>query len=372
VTQQVPLVDLGWQHRQIADEIVEPMRSVMERTAFILGPEVDQFEREFADFSGIAHCVGVANGTDAVELALRAAGIGDGDEVIIPANTFVATASAVRRAGAQVAFADCDDDYLLLDPAGIEAAITERTRAVIAVHLYGQLAPVTALREICDRHGLLLIEDAAQCQGATQYGSAAGTVGLAAATSFYPGKNLGAYGDGGAVLTTEDEIAARLRRLRNHGGVAKYEHAELGTNSRLDTLQAVVLSAKLRRLADWNSLRQLAAERYAELLRDVEAVRLPQAAPGNSHVWHLYVVRVHNRDQVLADLQAGGVGAGIHYPQPVHQLAPFVADAAGRSYPVADAAATQILSLPIFPGITDEQQQQVASVLKSSLTVSVR
>ncbi|MGZ7015328.1 MAG: DegT/DnrJ/EryC1/StrS family aminotransferase, partial [Acidimicrobiales bacterium] len=311
---EIPLVDLVAQHAEVADEIELGFREVMASTSFIGGARVEAFEQDFGAWWGRRSAIGVANGTDALELMLRAADIGPGDEVIVPANSFIATASAVVRAGARPVFADVDPSHLLIDPESVAARITSRTRGVIAVHLYGQIAPMERLRGIVAGTQILLFEDAAQAHGARRFDEPAGTVGLAAATSFYPGKNLGAYGDGGAVLTDSAELAHRVRLLANHGTNGKYEHETLGFNSRLDSLQAVVLHAKLRRIDDWNAARRTAAARYDELLRDEPSLWLPQTMAGNEHVWHLYVVRVPRRDQVLAHLHAEGVGAGVHYP----------------------------------------------------------
>ncbi|HEV7784626.1 MAG TPA: DegT/DnrJ/EryC1/StrS family aminotransferase, partial [Thermoanaerobaculia bacterium] len=313
----IPLVDLKAQHAEIAAEVEAGFASVMAETAFILGPAVAEFETAFARFCGVPHCLGVGNGTDAVELVVRALGLGPGDEVMVPANTFIATALGVLRAGATPVLVDCDA-FFLMDTAQVEERITPRTRALLPVHLFGQIADMETLREITTPRGLALLEDAAQSQGARRHGRASGSLGDAAATSFYPGKNLGAYGDGGAVLTASDEIAAHVRKLRNWGSERKYHHPELGFNSRLDTLQAVVLSAKLRRLEAWNAARRRAATRYDELLAGLAGVETPPTLPGNEHVWHLYVVRVPRRDEVLAKLNAEGIGAGIHYPTPLH------------------------------------------------------
>lgn len=360
----VPLVDLGLQHAQVAAEVALGFDEVLASGAYVGGPQVGLFEREYAEFLGVRHCVAVGNGTDAIELALRALGVGAGDEVVLPANTFVATAEAVVRAGAVPVLADVDDEHLLLDPDRAAAAVRPATRAVVPVHLFGQTAPVERLDELVRAHGLLLVEDAAQSQGATRHGRLAGSLGDAAATSFYPGKNLGAYGDAGAVMTDSDEVARRVRLLGNHGSAAKYRHDELGFNSRLDTLQAVVLRAKLARLQGWNVERRAAADTYDALLADLPGVRRPARLPGNEDVWHLYVVRVADRDAVLARLQAAGIGAGVHYPVPVHLQNAFRHLGAGPgSFPVAEAAAAQILSLPLFPGITLEQQERVVAEL---------
>jgi dTDP-4-amino-4,6-dideoxygalactose transaminase len=359
----IPLVDLAWQRAQIEDEVQSGFAAVLKRCDFIGGGAVKQFEEEYAAFLGVRHVVGVANGTDAIEMALRALGVGLGDEVIIPANTFIATAEAVVRAGAKPVLVDCDDEAMLLDPTLVEAAITAETKAIAPVHLYGQFAPIEQLPASLVQRGIAVVEDAAQSQGATRNGRAGG-LGRIAATSFYPGTNLGAFGDAGAVMTDDDELATAVRLLGAHGSAVKYEHTRYGFNSRLDTLQAVVLRAKLARLADWNALRRQAAQRYADLLGDLAAVRLPATLAGNEHVWHLYVIRVEDRDAVLKQLHAEGVGAGIHYPVPVH-LQPAFADLgyAEGDFPVTEAAGQRILSLPIFPGITEAQQQRVSDVL---------
>lgn len=368
-TQQVPsvpFVDLRLQHRRIAGQVQAAIADVMDRAAFVLGPEVAAFEEQFAQFCGARHCVGVGNGTDALELALRGAGVGTGDEVIVPANTFVATAEAVRRAGATLVLADCTEDFLV-DPASVAEKVTPRTKAVIPVHLYGQIAQVKAIQDAVGA-SVLLFEDAAQAQGASQGDSRAGSLGVAAGTSFYPGKNLGAYGDAGAVVTDSDEIAERVRMLRNHGGIRKYEHSLVGTNSRLDGVQAAVLSIKLRELDAWNAERAEAATRYEELLADIDAVVCPAVVPGNQHVWHLYVVRVPRRDKVLATLAEAGIGVGIHYPAPVHLLPAFADLGLGvQSFPVAERLAGEILSLPMFPGITAQQQERVAEVVRAGV-----
>jgi dTDP-4-amino-4,6-dideoxygalactose transaminase len=364
----VPLVDLAFQHAQVGAEIARGWQRVLERTAFVLGDEVAEFEQAYAAFVGIDHCIGVGNGTDALELALRALEIGGGDEVIVPANSFIASALAVRRAGATPVFVDADPDHLLIDPESVAARMTARTRAVMPVHLFGQVAPMADITALASDAGCAVVEDAAQAQGATQGGRHAGAFGAIAGTSFYPGKNLGAYGDAGAVMTNDAALAGKVRALRNYGSEVKYHHPEPGFNSRLDTVQAVVLLVKLARLAGWNDERRVAAARYESLLADVEAVRLPRVFAGNEHVWHLYVVRVAERDTVLASLHEQGIGAGIHYPVPIHLQGAF-SDLGHRlgDYPVAEAAAGDMLSLPLFPGITADQQERVADALRKAV-----
>ena len=362
----VPMLDLSYQNDQVAEEVRAGFDRVVAASSFIQGPEVALFEAAFAEYCDTNFVVGMGNGTDAIEVALRAAGIGAGDEVIVPANTFVATAEGVVRAGATVAFADCDDAFLL-DTESLRARITPKTRAVIAVHLYGQTAPMDEIRAVIGPD-MLLIEDAAQSQGATYRGRRAGSLGDIAGMSFYPGKNLGAFGDAGAVLTDSSELASRARAVGNHGGLRKYEHLVVGTNSRLDTLQAVVLSAKLKRLDGWNTERRTLAERYSGLLADASGVITPVTRLENEHVFHQYIVRVNERNRVFADMNALGVGVGIHYPLPVHLVPAFAShDFPKGSFPVAECRANEILSLPIYPGLTEAQQARVVEVLLSCL-----
>ncbi|WP_214406166.1 DegT/DnrJ/EryC1/StrS family aminotransferase [Pseudonocardia lacus] len=363
----IPLVDLAWQHAQVGDEVAAGWAEVLAKTAFVGGPAVARFEAEYAEYTGAGHCIGVANGTDAIELALRALGVGPGDECVLPANTFIATAEAVARTGATPVLVDCRPDDALIDLDLVDAAITPRTKAVLPVHLYGQMADLAALAERLPE-GVALVEDAAQSQGARRDGVGSGAAGAIAATSFYPGKNLGAYGDAGAVTTSDGELAAAVRLLGAHGSSRKYVHDTLGFNSRLDALQAVVLSVKLRRLDDWNEQRRAAAKRYEALLSGLEQVGLPVVADGSEPVWHLYVVQVDRRDEVLAELNAGGIGAGIHYPTPVHLTGAFAGLGKGEgTFPVAEAMGGRILSLPLFPGITAEQQERVAEALTAAV-----
>ena len=362
----VPLVDLKAAHAEVADEVQAGMASVISRTAFVGGPEIAAFEEQYSQFIGVDHVISVASGTDALEIPLRALGLKPGDEVIVPANTFIATAEAVIRAGGVPTFADVTSDALL-DPVSAEAAITPRTVGIAPVHLFGQMPEMTAIAAIAAANGLFILEDAAQAQGAAQAGRSAGTIGVAAGTSFYPGKNLGAYGDAGAVLTNDAQVARTARLMINHGSATRYVHEVFGFNSRMDTLQAVVLSAKLRRLADANERRRAAAARYAELLADLP-VEAPRTVPGNEHVWHLYVIRVANRDRVLAHLNANGIGAGLHYPVPMHLTPALATDRFGAGdFPVAEDLAGRILSLPLFPQITPVQQERVVEVLAEAI-----
>ncbi|HEV3408156.1 MAG TPA: DegT/DnrJ/EryC1/StrS family aminotransferase, partial [Gaiellaceae bacterium] len=314
----LPLVDVRRQYRSIKDEIDEAIAGVLESGQFILGEEVDRFEREFAGYCGVRECIGVASGTAAIELALEALGVGAGDEVVAPANTFIATVVPVLRLGARPVLVDCDARTATIDVDRAADAITGRTKAVIAVHLYGQPADMRALRALCDERGLALVEDACQAHGARWEGRRVGGLGRVAAFSFYPGKNLGAFGDGGAVTTDDEALAERVRLLRDLGQRRKYEHVVVGGNERLDTLQAAILRVKLRHLDRWNEERRSHAAAYARALADGGGVALPATASWAEHVWHLYVVRSHDRDALRDALVRDGIGAGMHYPTPLH------------------------------------------------------
>lgn len=364
----VPFVDLRPQHEAISARIAPELERLMAAGAFTDGPEVAAFEAAFARFSGARHGIGVASGTDALEIALRACGIGPGDEVIVPANSFAATAEAVVRAGADPVFVDVDRDSLLIDPAAVDAAVGDRTRAVVPVHLYGQMAPMTEITALARRHDLVVVADAAQAQGASARGVGIAAGADAVATSFYPTKNLGAYGDGGAVLTDRADVADLARSLGHHGIEGdRTNHARVGFTSRLDALQAVVLRAKLDHLVGWNRARRDAAARYDELLLDGPGLRPPATSPGNVHVWHLYVVRVPDRDAVIAALAERGIGAGSHYPVALHRLPAFSPWSRRAQCPEAEQAAATVLSLPMFPGITAAQQSRVVEALTEVL-----
>jgi dTDP-4-amino-4,6-dideoxygalactose transaminase len=364
VSTKIPFLDIASQQAEIADEVLPVWQTQFTSAGFIGGPEVAAFEEEYAAYIGVEHVVGVSNGTDALELAFRAVGVEPGDEVIMPANTFIATAEAASRIGAVPVFVDVDPQYLLIDPDAIEAAITPRTRAIVPVHLYGQTAPVESILPIGEHHGIAVVEDAAQSQGAASTAGRAGALGRVAGTSFYPGKNLGAAGDGGAVMTNDADVAAFIRNVAAHGSSVKYVHDRIGMNARLDAVQAPVLRAKLRRLDKWNVARRTAADRYGELLAGVEGVRAPAVRPGNEDVWHLYVVQIEERERVMADLAAAGVGVAIHYPTPVHLTEAYAGLGYRRGqFPVAEAAADRILSLPMFPHLAPEQQERVVKEL---------
>ena len=363
----VPFVDLQAQYRAIRAEVDEAIRRVLESSAFILGREVEAFERAFAEYVGARECVGVSNGTAAIQLALTACGVGAGDEVIVPANTFFATAEAVSTAGATPVFVDCDPVTYNIAAGEIEAAVTERTRAVIPVHLYGQPADLDAVAEVAARHGLVVIEDAAQAHGARYKGGRVGARGRAGCFSFYPGKNLGAYGEGGAVVTDDPEVARRVRMLRDHGSAVKYRHELIGYNFRLEGMQGAVLGVKLKYLDGWNGLRRAHAARYRELLAPLEeagALALPREAHGVEHVYHLFVVQTDARDALQRYLSAAGVQTGIHYTVPVH-LQPAYAPLGHKEgdFPRAESQSRRVLSLPMFAELTGQQIGYVADAL---------
>ncbi len=367
----IPLVDLKASWAAVEREVLEGFERVFASTSFVLGPEVAAFERDYAAFIGTSACIGVATGTDAIELLVRAAGITG--EVLVPTNSFIASALAVSRAGATPRFVDCDDEGLLCLES-CHAKLTSKTEVVLPVHLYGQCAPMEKVEVFAREHGALkVIEDAAQAQGARRNNRVAGTWGLGAATSFYPGKNLGAAGDAGAITTNDDGVATRVRALRNYGGATKYVHPETGFNSRLDSLQAVVLSAKLKHLAEGNARRRAAAERYVSLLRNVRDVRLPRVAAGNESVWHLYPIRVpaKARDRVVASMQSAGVAVGVHYPTPIHLQGAFATHAHRvGDFPVAEARAAELISLPMYPELSADQQAHVADALTRALATA--
>jgi dTDP-4-amino-4,6-dideoxygalactose transaminase len=367
----VPLLDLQVQYAAIRAEVLAAVTRVCDAQHFILGPEVEQFENEIARAIGVRHAVGVSSGSDALLVSLMALGIGRGDEVITPDFSFFATAGCVARLGATPVFADVDALTLTLDPAAVARAITPRTRAVIPVHLYGLCADMDPLNALAAAHGLAVIEDAAQGLGSTYNGRAAGTLATAGCFSFFPTKNLGAFGDGGLVTTNDDVLAERVRLLRNHGASPKYHHREIGGNFRLDALQAAVLGVKLPHLDRWNSSRRDNAASYRDLLTGAGLagrVVLPVEPPGRRHTYHQYVVRVPERDAVRQALAANGVGTEVYYPVPFHRQACF-ADASRDvgAYPNSEAAAADVLALPIYPGITRDQQEHVVSCLQHAV-----
>jgi dTDP-4-amino-4,6-dideoxygalactose transaminase len=364
---RVPFVDLRAQYRSIKDDVRKAIMDVVEDSAFVGGRYVEAFEREFAEFCGRKCAVGVSSGTSALHLALLAMGLKPGDEVITAANTFIATTEAISHAGGSVVLVDIDADSYNLDPSLLEQAITGRTKFVIPVHLYGQAADMDPILDIARKHALLVLEDAAQAQGAQYKGKMTGSLGDAAAFSFYPAKNLGAYGDAGIITTDDEAMADRIRLFSNHGRRSSNDHAVEGFNARLDGIQAAVLSAKLPNLNRWNEMRRKAAGRYDELLKDVDVIT-PRMMPYASHVYHLYVIRVTDRDRVRAELARRDVACGMHYPTPIHLLDAYAhMEKPEGSYPITEAAANEILSLPMYPEITEEQQQYVADCLAEVL-----
>lgn len=362
----VPFNDLAAQYHSIQEDIDAAIKGVIERSAFIGGEELERFEQEFAAYCEAPACAGVANGTDAIELALKLLGVGPGDEVIVPAMTFIATVEPVLAVGAVPVVVDVDPATFTMSPVTAEAAITARTRCILTVHLHGLMADMAALRDIADRHGLLLVEDAAQAHGARQRGLHAGAIGDAATFSFFPGKNLGAYGDAGAVIARDANLVAQIRQLRNHGRTPgeKYLHGALGRNSRLDNLHAAILRVKLARLDEWNSRRRAIAARYDAALADYFAI--PVVPAGSEHVYHVYSLRTPDRDALAAWLSQRGVASGRHYPIPLHRqpaIVPHLGDGP-VSCPVADEFADTCLSLPIFPEMTEAQ---IAAVIEATL-----
>jgi dTDP-4-amino-4,6-dideoxygalactose transaminase len=364
--QPIPLVDLQAQARDLDAEIREAVASVLARCDFILGEELSRFENAFAQYCGVPYAVGVASGTDALRLACRALGLAAGDEVIVPAMTFAATAFAVSLAGATPVPVDVRSEDALIDPGKIEPAITPRTRAIIPVHLYGQCAEMDEIRSIAARHSLAVIEDAAQAHGATHRGKRAGSLGDIGCFSFYPAKNLGACGDGGAVTTARADLADRIAMLRNCGARTKYYHDEVASNSRLDTLQAAILRVKLKYLDEWNAARRRRGGQYDAALRRVPGVAVTHHAAGS--VYHLYVVRLAGRDAVLKKLHARGVGAGIHYPFALHQLEAYASLGYRRGdFPVAEDWARRCLSLPLYPELTPSKAEACIAALRAAI-----
>ena len=369
---KLPLVDLKAQHALVAAEVEAAVEGVMRNADFILGGDVAAFEEEFARYCESAECVGLDSGMSALELGMRAMGIGPGDEVITPAGSFIASSSAISFTGATPVWVDVDPVSYNIDASRIEAAITPRTRAIMAVHLYGQPADMDAILAIAERHGLPVIEDACQSHGARYRGRRTGSMGAFAAFSFYPSKNLGAYGDAGALTTNDRTLAERVRMMRNYGQRAKYDHVYLAWNRRLDTLQAAVLRVKLRHLDAWNSARRTIASLYGGLLEHSGAA-LPHSAAGVEHVYHLYVVQVADRDRVQAELTAAGIGTGIHYPVPIHlQEAYSDRGLAAGAFPVTEAAATRVLSLPMYPELAEADVRRVAAAVGEALSASAR
>jgi dTDP-4-amino-4,6-dideoxygalactose transaminase len=362
----IRFLDLARETEELRSELDDAVDRVLGSGRFILGEEVSAFERAFAAYCGAAAAIGVASGTDAITLALAALGVGSGAEVVTAANTCVPTVVGIERAGATPVLADVDPATATLAAHSVEEALTERTRAVVAVHLYGRCAEMEPLLALARRHGLFLVEDAAQAHGAEYNGVRVGALADAAAFSFYPTKNLGALGDAGAVVTNDQKVADRARALRNYGEDDDRVSHERGLNSRLDSLQAAVLRAKLPFLDAWNERRRALAASYAWLLADAE-VELPQAEPREQHVFHLFPVRVHRRDEIRDALAARGIETAVHYPRPVHRHPAYSRLGAGRSFPVSERLCEQVLSLPLYPQLTDAEAEKVAGSLRDAI-----
>jgi dTDP-4-amino-4,6-dideoxygalactose transaminase len=353
----IPLVNLDRQYETLRAEIGPAIDAVLESKAFILGPYVQAFEKEFAAYTGARHAIGCSSGTSAISLALEAMGVGAGDEVITVGHTFAATAGGIRHVDAIPVFVDVDPDAYLMDPAALEKAITTRTKAIVPVHLYGTPCDMDAINRVAQKHGLFTLEDAAQAHGATRNGKGAGSMGTAATFSFYPGKNLGAYGDAGAITTNDDALAERMRKLRDHGRMSKYAHDIVGYNHRMDGIQGAILSVKLKYLPAWNARRAAVAARYDGVLRQhgFKTAAVPQGAT-SAH--HLYVVEVSNRDEIQKAMAAEGIATGVHYPIPLHQQPAFAQWSTGP-LPLTEAVVSRIMSLPICGDLNDEEQGRI-------------
>ena len=383
-TETIPLLDLRAQFETIAPEIRAAIEEVLAAQQFVLGPQGDALEREIAEACGARYAVGVASGTEAIELGLHACGVKAGDEVIVPAFTFIATGSAVSALGARPVFADIEPASFNLDPDQIESRITPRTRAIVAVHLFGLAADMDPILAVAEKHGIPVIEDNAQSFGATYRGRKTGSMGRLGCLSFYPSKNLGAYGDAGMIVTSDEKLAARLRALRNHGQTGQYLSTERGWNSRLDELQAAILRVKLRHMADWTAKRQAHAQTYNALLKDVPGMVIPRVPPGREHVYYLYTIRVEGRaggytrsnekgnevrsDLVQHRLKERGVASTVYYPVPLH-LQPLYALLGGKpgDLRVSERASREVLSIPIYPELTQEQIERVAAEVRDAL-----
>ena len=364
---KVPFLNLQLHHQPMREQLDAAIAAVVDSGAFAGGPFVAKFEQDFATYCGAPYAVGVGNGTDALWLSLLALGVGPGDEVITVPSTFMATAEAISYCGARPVFVDIEDRTYTLDPALLAAAITPRTKAIIPVHLFGQMADMQAILAIANRHGIPVIEDACQAHGAWQNGRTAGTLGVAGCFSFYPGKNLGAFGEAGAIVTSDADFKRRVEILRDHGQAKKYFHSLIGWNARMDGIQGAVLRVKLKHLTAANDRRRAHAHRYRDLLADLPAVT-PVETPGNLHVYHIYAIRVADRDRVLEALTRAGIGCGIHYPVPIHLQEAYRPLGYGPgSFPVSERCAREFLSLPMFPELTREQIQTVAAELERTL-----
>lgn len=362
----IPMVNLKAQYAEIKDEVEAGLAQTIENCSFILGPNVQAFEQESAEYLGVKHALGCASGTDALHLALRAEGIGPGDEVITSAFTFIATAEAIKYVGAKPVFVDIDARTFNITPENIEAAITDKTKAIMPVHLFGQPVDMAAIKALCDKYDLKLIEDCAQSFGARIDGRQTGSIGNAAGFSFFPSKNLGAFGDGGLVVTQSDETAEMLKMLRNHGSKVRYYHDVIGYNSRLDDMQAVVLRAKLKRIDQYNQARRKAAHRYSELMADLP-LQTPYEDGLGEHVYHQYTLLSDQRDKIIETLQAEQIGCAVYYPVPLHRQNVFKDECAGLSLPVTESVAARCFSLPICPMLSEDNIEKIVAVIKTAL-----
>jgi dTDP-4-amino-4,6-dideoxygalactose transaminase len=366
---KVPFLDLSAHHKAMREQLDAAIRDVIDNSAFAGGPYVAAFEREFAQYCGASFAIGVGNGTDALWLSLLALGIGSGDEVITVPGTFMATAEAISFCSARPKFVDIDERTYTMDPNRLEAAITPKTKAIIPVHLFGQCADMDPILEIAARHGIPVVEDACQAHGALYKGRKAGSMGVAGCFSFYPGKNLGAFGEAGGIVTNDERLAEKIRVLRDHGQHRKYYHSQIGWNARMDGIQGAVLSVKLKRLDVSNVQRQSHALLYDQLLGGTEQIITPFEAPQGRHVYHVYAVRVQNRNQVLQSMADKGIGCAIHYPIPVHLQEAYRFLGVGKgSFPVAEICAEEFLSLPMFPELSNAQIHAVADELKMCIS----
>lgn len=365
---KVPFIDLKHQIKEIEPACLAALRRLLKRGDFILGEDVQNFEKTFASFVQTRFALGVNSGTDALFFALLSAGVGPGDEVIVPDFTYIASAFAVCYTGAKPVFADIDDDTFNIDPEKIPSLITKKTKAVMPVHLYGQSADMDKIIRIAGIHNLAVIEDAAQAHGATYKGRAVGSIGNSGAFSFYPTKNLGGLGDGGMITTNNEKIHERLKKLRDYGRRTRYEHTSLGYNSRLDSMQAIFLSEKLKRLNKWNKQRSEAANLYKILLKDCAGIKLPQVDEECGHIWHIFAVRLKNRDMVMNRLLEAGIQTMVHYPVPLHLQEVFTDLGYKKGdYPISENIAKEVLCLPIYPHITKKQIEYVAEKLRSAV-----
>jgi len=366
---EVPFVDLKSQYQSIKPEIDSAIASVIEDTAFVRGKYVNEFEKAYAEKYGVKHCISVANGTDAIYITLKALGVGPGDEVITVANSWISTSETITQTGAKVVFVDIEPDYFTIDVSKIEEKITPKTKAIIPVHLYGQPAEIDAIKNICDVHNLYLIEDCAQAHFASYKGQKVGTFGTAGTFSFYPGKNLGAYGDAGAIITNDDELADKMRMFANHGSLKKHEHQIEGVNSRMDGLQAAILSVKLTHINGWNEKRYQNALIYNELLEDVEEIVIPKIRGDSTHIFHLYVIRTKKRDKLQTYLGEHGISTAIHYPValPFMQAYSYLAYKP-EDFPVAYQYQNEIMSLPMYPELSSSLISFIADQIREFVT----